>query len=95
MLKHVCWRRDGVDVHQTDIHLMAEKLIKDQGIDSAEILECLSDNKITLICDEIRRPGGLFSRMVLTKGNQISVLVAKNLNLALFTFKSMKHLFKP
>ena len=66
----------------------------DQGIDSPRTLASLFDKDITAICDVTRRPGGLVSGNTPDRGNQISVLVTKNLKLAAFMFKLMECCFK-
>ena len=57
------------------------KLVDNQGIDSPWTLIILSDKYIAAICDLIHRSGDLMSGKTSDRGNQISVLVAKNLNL--------------
>ena len=69
---------------------VAMKLVDDQGIDSPWTLASLFDEDIVTICDMIRRPGGLVSGKTLGRGNQISILVVKNLKLAAFMFKTME-----
>ena len=73
---------------------VAQKPVEDQGIISPWILASLFDEDITTICDIIRRPEGLVNGRKLDKGNLISALVAKNLMLAAFMFKSMKNCSK-
>ena len=70
---------------------VAQKLVYDQGIDSPQTLASLSDENITMICDVIRWPGGLVSSTTPVRGNQISILVAKNIKLAVFMLKSLEH----
>ena len=70
------------------------KLMEDQGIVSPWILASLSDENITAIGDMIHRPGGLVGGKTLDRGNQISVLVTKNLKLMAFMFKTMEHCSK-
>ena len=50
----------------------------------------LSDEDIAAICDVIRRPGGFVRSKMSERGEQISVLAAKNLKLAVFMFKLME-----
>ena len=58
--------------------MVAEKLVYDQGVDSPWILANLSDKNITVICDVIRRPGGLVGGKMPDRGNEIFALVVKN-----------------
>ena len=70
------------------------KLVEDQGIDSPWTLTSLSKEDIATICDMIHRSCGLVSGKTLDRGNQISVLAAKNLKPAAFMFKTMEHCSK-
>ena len=70
---------------------VAQKLAKDQGIDSPCALANLSNEDSTAICDIIRRPGYLVGWKTQDKWDQISILVAKNLKVTAFMFKSMEH----
>ena len=65
---------------------VAMKLVNDQWIDSPWTLASLSDKDIAIISNVIRRLGGLVSRKKPDRGNQISILGAKNLKLAAFMF---------
>ena len=67
------------------------KLVDDQGIDSPWTLASLSNEDIAAIYNVIHRPVGLVSGKTSNRGNQISVLAATNLKLAVFTVKTMKH----
>ena len=58
---------------------------------SPSILASLPDEDITMTCDIIRKPGGLVDGRALDRGNQIPIMVAKNLKFATFMFKSMEH----
>ena len=71
--------------------MVAQKLMDDQGIGSIRILASLSDKNITVFCDVIRRPGGLVGGKMPDRGNQISVLMMKNLKLTAFIFKMMEY----
>ena len=73
---------------------VAMNLVDNQGIVSTQTQASLSDEEIATICDVIRRPSGLLSRKMPDRRNQISVMAAKNLNLAAFMFKSMEHCSK-
>ena len=66
------------------------KLVDDQGIDSPWILASLFDEDIATIYNVILRPGGIVSRKSSNRGNQISVLAAKNLKLVAFVFMTME-----
>ena len=70
---------------------MTMKLVSDQGKDSPWTLASLSDEDITAICNMIQRSCSLVSEKKLDRGNQISILAAKNLKLAAFMFKMMEH----
>ena len=74
--------------------MVAQKLLENQGIYSPWTLASLFNEDTTVICDIIRRPGGMMGRRTQDRGNQISVLVAKNLKLTAFRFKSMEHFSK-
>ena len=69
---------------------VVEKHVVDQGIDFPCTLASLSDKDISEICDVIRRPGGIVTRSITDRGSQISVVVAKDLNLAMFILKTME-----
>ena len=73
---------------------LAEKLVDNEGIDSPNIQTSLSDNYITLICDMIKRPGGLASERMPGSRSPILVLLAKNLKHTAFAFKMMEYLSK-
>ena len=68
---------------------VAEKLVDNKGIDSNETLASLFENVIKKICDVIKRPGGLVNGRIPDRGNKISVLLAKNLKLAVLAFEMM------
>ena len=70
--------------------LVTQKLVDDQGIDSPRTLTDFSDLEIATICNVIRMPGGLVSGKMPDSKNQISILIAKNLELAAFMFKMME-----
>lgn len=70
--------------------MIAQKLVEDQGIDCPQTLAGLSDEYITTIYDIIRRPEGLIDWRALDRGNQISLLVTKNLKLAALIFISIE-----
>ena len=70
---------------------LALKLVDDQGIDSPWTLASLSNEDIAAMYNVIHRPVGLVSGKTSNRGNQISVLAATNLKLAVFTVKTMKH----
>ena len=65
------------------------KLVDDQGIDFLQTLASVSDKDIASIFYLIRRLGGFVSGKIPERGNQISVIVAKNLKLTTFMFKMM------
>ena len=69
---------------------VAMKLVDYQWIHSPWTLASISDEDNATICGVIRRPGGLMRRMMPDRGNQISILVAKNLKLTALMFKSME-----
>ena len=47
-----------------------------------------------MICNVISRPGDLVSGKLPDRGNQISVLEAKNIKLTVFMFKVIEHCSK-
>ena len=59
------------------------KLVDNKEIDSPWTLAIQCDEDIVTFCDVIRRPGGLVSGKTPDRGNQISILVAKNLKLTI------------
>ena len=69
---------------------VAMKLVDDQEIFSSKTLASLSDKDIAAICNVIRRPDGLVSGKMPERGNQISILAAKNLKLTAFIIQLMK-----
>ena len=58
-----------------------KKLVEDQGVDSSETLASLSDDEIAAIHDVIRKSSGLMCRRMPDRGNHISILAVKNLEL--------------
>ena len=58
--------------------MVVEKLVQDQRVDFPRTLASLSYENITAICYIIRRPGGLVSRRMPDRENEIFVLLAKN-----------------
>ena len=68
---------------------VAQKLLDDKGIHSPWTIASLSDKEFVII-SMIREPGGLVSDKMPESGNQISIIIAKNLKLAVFMFKMMK-----
>ena len=69
---------------------IAKKLVDDQEIDSPNTLASISNNDIVTICDIIRRHGGFISGKTLDTGDQIYVLVTKNLKFPPFMFNIME-----
>ena len=69
--------------------VVAEKLAYNQGIDSPRILPSLPDEDITMICNVIKITYLVSSKMP-DMGDQISVLVAKNMKLAEFMLKMLE-----
>ena len=66
-------------------HVVAEKLVDDQVIDSPCTLSSLSDN-ITATHDVIRRPGNLAGGRMPVMGAEISTVTANYLKLTMFMF---------
>ena len=67
--------------------MVVDKLVKDQKTDCPMTLSSLSDDKTTAICDVIRRSGDLVNKRTPARGNQVSALAAKNLQLTTFMLK--------
>ena len=71
--------------------MVVEKLVEAQDKDFHKTLASLSDDDI----NTTRRCCGLVSRRATGRGDQISILVAKNHKLDAFMFKTMEHCSKP
>ena len=88
--------RNAGDVCQIVVHSDgAEKLMEDQGMYSHEALASPSNDEITASCVMIGRPSSLFSGRTLNGGKTISILVVKNIKLAVFMFKTRECCSKP
>ena len=70
---------------------VAEKLVEDQVIDSLRNPSSLPDDNIDVVCDAIRRPGGLVSDRMLERWSQIFIQVAKKLKLTAIMLKTIEH----
>ena len=64
----------------------ARLLIREQGLDSPERLEVLTDKNINDICNVMRKPGSKNADGTPNRGQQVSVIAYVNLKLADFLF---------
>ena len=64
----------------------AKFFVTEQGLDSPEGLQVLTDKNVDDICNTMRKPGGKNANGMCGRGQQVSVLVQENLKLAFFLF---------
>ena len=67
----------------------AKLLIREQGLDSPERLQVLTDKNVDDICNVMRKPGGKNANGMPDRGQQVSIIAQKNLKLAVFLFHHM------
>jgi hypothetical protein len=67
----------------------AKLLIREQGLDSPERLQVLTDKNVDDICNVMRKPGGKIANGMPDRGQQVSIIAQKNLKLAVFLFHHM------
>ena len=61
-------------------------LIREQGLDSPERLQVLTDKNVDDICNVMRKPSGKNANGMPNKGQQVSGEAQENLKLAVFLF---------
>ena len=64
----------------------AKLLIREQGVESPDMLRVLADKNVDDICNVMSKPGGKNAHVMPYKGQQVSVIVQENLKLASFIF---------
>ena len=64
----------------------ANKLVREQRLDSLDRLKVLMDKNVNDICNVIRKPGGMNANGTPDRVQQVSVIAQENLKLATFLF---------
>ena len=64
----------------------AKLLVREQGLDSPERLQVLTDKNVDDFCNVVRKPGGKIANGMPNRGEQVSVIAQENLKLAVFLF---------
>ena len=64
----------------------AKLLIREQGLDSPEILRVLVDKNVNDNCNFMRKPGNKNANVMPDKGQQVSVIAQESMKLAIILF---------